>query len=121
MGDKLKMIKQLIIYRKSEDLAAKLHSRFKHFKREDQKEIAKEMKRATYDLLTNISLAHSVKSKRLFYSQKADAQLHRLQALVMLAKKQRNISLKLHDSISADISELKRMNSAYIRSSAKRK
>lgn len=115
------MISQLILYRKAEELATSIHVRLKHFNRRDQVDLAKTIKETTYDILGSISLAHSVRSKRLFYAQQTDAHLHKLQALIKIAKKSRGFSLKVEKHLLLKVTELKKINSGYIKSSVSKR
>jgi four helix bundle protein len=70
--------------------------------------------------LKYISLGNSVKSKRLVYLQEADGHLQVLKVLMKLSKERKYISNNFYKIIDAELTEINKLLSGYIKSVNKR-
>ncbi len=67
-------------------------------------------------MLKSISLANSVRSKRLTYLQEADGFLQVLKTLMKLSKQRKYISIGFFKEIDVELTEINKLLSGYIRS-----
>ena len=79
-------VNQLIVYRKTEELLYKVYPRLANFPKSEKYSICQSVKQNFFDLLKCISLANSVKSKRLQHLQEADGHLQVLKVLMKLCR-----------------------------------
>lgn len=72
------------------------------------------------DLIGYIESANSVRSKRKHYAQEADGHLQRLKVVIRLAKSQKYISKGFYHEIDAELTEINKMLSGFIRSASRK-
>ena len=75
------------------------------------------IKHAFVDLMKSISLANSVKSKRLVYLQEADGIFEMLRSLIKLSRNMKYISKGFFEIVDESLSEIKALLIGYLKSS----
>ncbi len=106
----------LKLYRKTEELLYKIYPKIINYPKSEKFSLCQSIKQNFFDLLKNISLANSVKSKRLIYLQEADGHLQVLKVLVKLSKQRKYISVGYFQEIDLELTEINKLLSGYIRS-----
>lgn len=113
--------RRLDVYVKSEELLYKIYPILVHFPKSERYALCQTMKNEFFELLKYLSLANSVKSKRLRYAQEADGHLRVIVALLELSKKRRYITEKKLTELRKDAETIGKILSGYIRATAKNK
>jgi len=106
----------LKVYRKSEELLYKVYPKLINFPKSEKFSLCQSIKENFFDLLKFISLANSVRSKRLTYLQQADGHLQVLKVLVKLSKQRKYISVGFYREVDLELTEINKLLSGYIRS-----
>jgi four helix bundle protein len=109
-------INQLIVYRKSEELLYKIYPRLINYPKSEKFALCHEIKERFFEMIKNISLANSVKSKRITYLQEADGHLQVIKTLMKLSKQRKYISEGFFREIDLELTEINKLLSGYIRS-----
>lgn len=107
----------LKVYRKTEELLYKVYPRLVNYPKSEKFSLCERIKNAFFDLLSNISLGNSVKSKRKTYLQIADGHLQLIKVLMKLSKQRKYVSVAFFKEVDLVLTEINKMLSAYIRSS----
>ena len=107
---------QLIVYRKTEELLYKIYPRLTNYPKAEKFSLCQNIKQNFFDLLKCISLANSVKSKRMQHLQEADGYLQVLKVLMKLSKQRKYISEGFFRDIDLTLTEINKLLSGYIRS-----
>lgn len=113
------MYEDLVVQKKTEQLLYKIYPRLVNFPKSEKFSLCQRIKEAFFDIIKNISLGNSVKSKRKTYLQEADAHLQTLKVLIKLAHNRKYISNGMFKEMDADLSEINKLLSGYIKSAAK--
>ena len=113
-------VESLKVYRKSEDLLYKVYPKLINYPKSEKFSICQSIKDNFFDLLKFISLANSVKSKRITYLQQADGHLQVLKTLMKLSKQRKYISIGFFKEMDIQLTEINKLLSGYIRSVKKR-
>ena len=108
----------LIVYKKTEDLFYKVYPTFRNFPKSEQHSMCRFLKENFTELLTCLSLANSVKSKRKIYLQEADARLTSLTTLVKLSHRQRYFSHGFFEIVDVSLTEIKKLLVGWIKSTS---
>ena len=108
--------RDLIVYRKAEELLYKIYPRLINYPKSEKFSLCQNIKQNFFDLLKAISLANSVKSKRMMFLQEADGYLQVLKVLIKLSKQRKYISLGFFKEIDLELTEINKLLSGYIRS-----
>lgn len=111
--------RSLIVYKKSEELLYKIYPRLIKFPKSEKFALCQSIKENFFDLLKNISLGNSVKSKRKTYLQEADGHLQTLKVLFKLAKQRKYISTGFFREVDLTLTEINKLLSGYIKSTTK--
>ena len=111
--------RSLIVYKKSEELLYKVYPRLIKFPKSEKFALCQSIKENFFDLLKNISLGNSVKSKRKTYLQEADGHLQTLKVLFKLAKQRKYISTGFFREVDLTLTEINKLLSGYIKSTTK--
>lgn len=111
--------RDLEVYRRSEDLLYRIYPRLINYPKSERFSLAQTIKNAFFELLTNISLGNSVKSKRKVYLQTADGHLQTLKVLVKLSRQRKYISPGFFRAIDRELTEINKLLSGYIRSTSR--
>jgi four helix bundle protein len=106
----------LIVYTKTENLLYRLYPVLVNYPKSEKFALCQQIKDCVYNILKNIALGNSVKSKRLTYLQEADASLQILKVLLKLSRHRRYISEGFFKDIDLQLTEINKMLSAYIKS-----
>ena len=106
----------LVVYRKTEELLYKIYPRLVNFPKSEKFSLCQSIKENFFELLKYISLANSVKSKRMTYLQEADGYLQVLKALIKLSKQRKYISEGFFKDIDLKLTEINKLLSGYIKS-----
>lgn len=106
----------LLVYKKTEELFYRIYPTFRNFPRSEQHSMCRFIKEKFTVLLTNLSLANSVKSKRKTYIQEADAHLVALTTLVKLSRHQRYFSNGFFEDIDVSLTEIKKLLIGWLKS-----
>lgn len=109
-------VKKLIVYQKVEHLLYQIYPKLINFPKAEKFALSQTIKENFFDLLKNIALANSVKSKRMEYLQTADGHLQVLKVLIDLSVQRKYISVNHHEIISTQLSEINKLLSGYIKS-----
>jgi len=94
----------------------KVYPKIINYPKSEKFSLCQSIKDNFFDLLKSISLANSVKSKRLLYSQEADGHLQVLKVLIKLSKQRKYISVGFFQEIDLELTEINKLLSGYIRS-----
>lgn len=109
-------IEDLILYRKTEDLFYRVYPVLRNYPKAEKFSLCQQIKEHFVELMKLISLANSVKSKRLSYLQEADGILENLSVLMKLSRNMKYISRGFFDVIDPLMSEIKALLVGYLRS-----
>lgn len=109
-------VNDLVLYRKTEELLYKIYPRLVNFPKSEKFSLCQSIKENFFELLKYISLANSVKSKRMTYLQEADGYLQVLKALIKLSKQRKYISEGFFKDIDLKLTEINKLLSGYIKS-----
>ncbi|MDC3412517.1 four helix bundle protein [Terrihalobacillus insolitus] len=109
-------VQSLTVYRKTEELLYKVYPRLTNFPKSEKFSLCQSIKENFFDLLKNISLGNSVKSKRKIYLQEADGHLQILKVLIKLSKQRKYISVGFFREVDLELTEINKLLSGYIRS-----
>lgn len=104
------------MYKRTEELLYKVYPRLKNYPKSEKFSLCQSIKDNFFNLLKSISLANSVRSKRLIYLQEADGHLQVLKVLMKLSKQRRYISDGFFKEVDLELSEINKLLSGYIRS-----
>jgi len=104
------------VYKRTEELLYKVYPRLKNYPKSEKFSLCQSIKDNFFNLLKSISLANSVRSKRLIYLQEADGHLQVLKVLMKLSKQRRYISDGFFKEVDLELSEINKLLSGYIRS-----
>lgn len=105
----------LKLYKKTEQLLYDIYPRLINFPKSEKFALSEYIKKEFFELLKNISLANSVKSRRMMYAQTADGHLQTLKVLVKLSKERKYLSKGFFEVIDLKLTELSKMLAGYIR------
>lgn len=106
----------LIVYAKTETLLYRLYPVLVNYPKAEKYALCLQIKECLYDILKNISLGNSVKSKRKTYLQEADGHLQVLKVLIKLSKHRKYISIGFYEDIDLALTEINKLLSGYIKS-----
>lgn len=106
----------LEVYRRSENFLYKIYPRLVNFPKSEKFSLCQHIKDNLFNLLKNIQLANSVKSKRKTYLQEADGHLQILKVLVKLSNQRKYISVGLFKELDLELTEINKMLTGYIKS-----
>ena len=70
--------------------------------------------------LDNINKASNVKSKRLYYAEKAESELHNIKMTLAISCHEKYVSIGFYKDISTELTEVDKMLAGYIRNSYKK-
>ena len=110
--------KDLVVYKKSEQLLHRIYPRLRNFPKSEKQGLALHIKENFFDMLKFVQMGNSVKSKRKEYLQSADGHLQTLKVLMHLAFRQRYLSSGFFKEIDLDLTEINKLLSGYIRSTS---
>jgi len=113
------MTTNLILYKRSEDLLYKIYPRLANYPKSEKFSLCHTIKMTLFDLLSFITMANNVKSKRLTYLQEADAKLQTMKTLNKLSKQRRYISIGFYKEVDLELTEINKLLRGYIRSTIK--
>ena len=106
----------LLVYGKMEQILYRVYPTLKNFPKSEKYSLCSNIKNEMFEVLKNITLASTVKSKRVYYSQEADGHLQILKVLINLSYNNKYISKGFWQEISLELSEVGRMLSGLIKS-----
>lgn len=106
----------LQVYKKTEELLYKVYPRLVNYPKSEKFSLCQSIKNCFYELLKNISLGNSVKSKRKTYLQEADGHLQTLKTLMKLSKQRKYINVGFFKEVDLQLTEINKMLSGYVRS-----
>ena len=109
-------VHDLTVYRRTEELLYKVYPRLVNYPKAEKFSLCQSIKENFFDLLKNISLGNSVKSKRKIYLQEADGHLQTLKVLIKLSKQRRYISIGFFREVDLELTEINKLLSGYIKS-----
>lgn len=110
-------IYNLEVYKRVEELLNKIYPALINYPKSEKFCLCHQIKQNFFDLLVNISLGNSVKSKRKYYLQIADGYLQSIKVLMRLSLRRKYISKGFYRDIDAELTIINKMLSAYIKSS----
>lgn len=113
-------IYELEVYRRTEELLYRIYPRLSNFPKSEKFSLCQEIKNNFFNLLTNISLGNSVKSKRKIYLQEADGYLQTLKVLMKLSKERKYLSKNFYKIIDLELTQINKLLSGYIKSAYKK-
>ena len=94
-----------------------IYPRLSNYPKSEKFSLCHDIKHCFFELLSYISLANSVRSKRTVYLQQADGYLQKLKTLFKLSKQRKYISVQFWEDVDLRLSEINKLLSGYIRSS----
>lgn len=109
----------LLVYAKTESLLYRLYPVLANYPKAEKFALCQQIKDCIFNILKCISLGNSVKSKRLAYLQEADGHLQILKVLLKLSRHRKYISIGFFQDIDLQLTEINKMLSGYIKSSAR--
>ena len=98
-------------------LLNEVYPTFKNYYNSEKHRLCDKITDAYLNLLENLSLANTVRSKRKYYLNKADGYIQHCKALNDLSFSQKQISEGFHDNVDLKLSEIGRMLSGWIKKS----
>ena len=113
------MYEDLLVQKKTEQLLYKIYPRLMNFPKVEKFALCLRIKEAFFDIIKNISLGNSVKSKRKIHLQEADAHLQTLKVLIKLSYNRKYINIGFFKEIDTDLTEINKLLSGYIKSTVK--
>jgi len=109
-------VESLKVYRRTEELLYMIYPKLINYPKSEKFSLCQNIKENFFNLLKCISLANSVKSKRLTYLQEADGYLQVLKVLIKLSKQRKYISDGFFKIVDLEFSMINKLLSGYIRS-----
>lgn len=109
----------LKIYKRTEQLLYLVYPRLINFPKSEKFALAEYIKNSFFEILKYMSLANSVRSKRMVYAQEADGHLQTLKVLIKLARERKYLSTGFFEVVDLELTELSKMMSGYIRAARK--
>ena len=106
----------LIIYKRVEQLLYGIYPVLINFPKSEKHALSQQIKNEIVELLKNISLGNSVKSRRVAYLQQADGHLQILKVLVKLSRQRRYLSVGFFENTDVELTEINKMLAGYIKS-----
>lgn len=103
------------------NLLNRIYPALKSFPKSEKYALTQDIKNCFLEYLTYVSRANEVKSKRLAYSQEAEAYLQKIKSLIKISLKQHYISKGFYEDISLELTEVSKMLAGYIRVIGKKK
>ena len=104
-----------------ENMLNRIYPALINFPKSEKYAVAQDIKNCFLEYLIYIARADKVKSKRLVYSQEAEAYLQKIKTLMKLSKNRRYISIGFYKDISLELTEISKMLAGYIRSINRKK
>ena len=114
------MLSYLKVYKNTEELLYKLYPKLVNYPKAEKFSLCSEIKDCLFNMLRCISLGTTVKSKRVSYLQEADGYLQTLKVLMKLSRQRKYISVGFYREIDLEMTEINKMLSGYIKSSARK-
>ena len=111
---------ELLVTKRTLVLFNRVYPSFANFPKAEKFALCAEIKSAFIGIIKKLKMASSVPSKRKGYAQEADGHLQTLKALYWLARSQKYISKPFYRQIDAELSEINKLLSGYIRAAARR-
>lgn len=108
-------IYNLEVYKRVEELLNRMYPALINYPKAEKFSLCHEIKQNFFNLLTNISLGNSVKSKRRYYLQIADGYLQTLKVLIKLSLRRKYISKGFYRDLDEELTVINKMLSAYIK------
>lgn len=99
-----------------ENLFGRIYPALINFPKSEKYATTQDIKNCFLEYLTYVARANNVKSKRLIYSQEAEAYLQKIKTLMKLSYSRRYISKGFYTDISLELTEVSKMLSGYIKS-----
>ncbi|MFP4019691.1 MAG: four helix bundle protein [Bacteroidales bacterium] len=99
----------------------RIYPALRNFPKSEKFALCHQIKEHFIELLKNISLANSVKSKRKTYLQEADGILQNVKTLVRLSKHQKYLSKGFYEDIHLNLSEINALLVGYIKQTVSKK
>lgn len=112
-------VHDLLVYAKTESLLYRLYPVLVNYPKSEKFALCQQIKDCIFNILKNISLGNSVKSKRITYLQEADGHLQILKVLLKLSRHRKYISNGFFQDIDLQLTEINKMLSGYIKSTRK--
>lgn len=106
----------LLVSKKAEALLLRVYPALVNFPKAEKIALCVDIKQNFYNLIKFIEMANSVKSKRVVYAQEADGHLQTLKILMKVARHRKYISKGFFREIDANLTEINKMLSGFIRS-----
>lgn len=106
----------LEMFKRTEELMNRVYPRLKNYPKSEKFSLCQNIKNTFFELLKSISLANSVKSKRLYYAQEADGHLQILKAQIKLSKNQKYMSKGFFELVDYELTVINKLLVGYIRS-----
>lgn len=110
-------IYNLEVYKRVEELLNKMYPALINYPKAEKFCLCQQIKQNFFDLLVNISLGNSVKSKRKYYLQIADGYLQTIKVLVKLSLRRKYISKGFYRDLDEELTIINKMLSNYIKAS----
>jgi four helix bundle protein len=92
----------------------------RNFPTHERYALTQDIKKYFLAYLDNVNKASNVKSKRLYYAEKAESELHNIKIALTVACHEKYISIGFYKDISAKLTEVDKMLTGYIRNSHKK-
>lgn len=109
----------LLVSKRSEALLNRIYPALVNFPKAEKFALCQEIKINFYNLISNIEMANSVKSKRKAYAQEADGHLQIIKILIRLSKNRKYIGQGFYREIDTELTHINKLLSGLIRSAAK--
>lgn len=107
-------VEDLRIYAEMKNLLFQIYPKLVNYPAHERHGLALETRKYFFDYLKSINLANSVKSKRKYYAQNAEAHLLDIQFALELARNRKYITKNFYDEISVRVTRTKHMLVRYI-------
>lgn len=109
----------LVLYKKTEELLYNVYPRLVNYPNAEKFSLCQYIKNNFFEMLKFLSLGNNVKSKRTTYLQEADGHLQTLKTLFKLSRQRKYISISYHEEIDLKLTEINKLLSQCIRTSAR--
>lgn len=92
----------------------------RNFPTHERYALTKDIKTYFLAYLDNVNKANNVRSKRLYYAERAESELHNIKMALAIACHEKYVSIGFYKDVSTELTEIDKMLTSYIRKSHKK-
>lgn len=105
----------ILVSKKTEELLNMIYPALGNFPNSEKFALSEHIRVGLIEVIGNVEMAVSVKSKRVEYAQTADGHLQKVKVMIRLAKNRKYISLGLYREVDSELTEINKLLSSFIR------